>query len=388
MKIAYFVGTFFPHPGGVQIQTHNIANSLVKMGNEVDVYLLNKTNLNNNLYRIFVINKIVVSFFFYLNFYLKINLSFFFKMYLRYFLNVEKYDLFHFHFLNSKMLYIIKNLKSFDKKIIASFHGEDIQTNKEINYGLRINSLHEKLLKQVIFKIDFFFSISKIIKKEILKFGIDKKKIFITPNTICLDKIKHFKNFNKSIKKKIHLLTVTRFSKKTKGLDLIPVIANILSKNNIIFEWSLVGKNIDKLKKFKDMKNSKKNFKFVKNILNFNEEFFPNNKLIKIYKNNHLYISLSRIESFGISVLEALACGLPVVSFNTSGVNEIIINNHNGKLVNEHSANAISEKIISYYFSDEFKIHKVNATKSVLKYDLNKISSYIFNKYKFISNLK
>jgi hypothetical protein len=64
MKIAYFVGTFFPHPGGVQIQTHNIANSLVKMGNEVDFYLLNKTNLNNNLYRIFVINKIVVSFFF------------------------------------------------------------------------------------------------------------------------------------------------------------------------------------------------------------------------------------------------------------------------------------------------------------------------------------
>lgn len=51
MKIAYFVGTFFPHPGGVQIQTHNIANSLVKMGNEVDFYLLNKTNLNNNLYK-------------------------------------------------------------------------------------------------------------------------------------------------------------------------------------------------------------------------------------------------------------------------------------------------------------------------------------------------
>ena len=37
---------------------------------------------------------------------------------------------------------------------------------------------------------------------------------------------------------------------------------------------------------------------------------------------------------------------------------------------------------------NEFKIHKVNTSKSVLKYDLNKISSYIFNKYKFISNLK
>ena len=47
MKIAFFVGIFFPKPGGVQIQTHNIANTLVKMDNEVDLYLLNKSNEEN-----------------------------------------------------------------------------------------------------------------------------------------------------------------------------------------------------------------------------------------------------------------------------------------------------------------------------------------------------
>ena len=61
MKIALFPGVFFPQPGGAQVQTHNLANKLVKLGHQVDVYLLNKTNLKNNLYNIIVINKFFLS---------------------------------------------------------------------------------------------------------------------------------------------------------------------------------------------------------------------------------------------------------------------------------------------------------------------------------------
>ena len=41
---------------------------------------------------------------------------------------------------------------------------------------------------------------------------------------------------------------MARFAKNTKGLDLIPEIANKLSENNINYEWSFVGKNIDQIK--------------------------------------------------------------------------------------------------------------------------------------------
>ena len=50
MKIGYFLGTFFPAPGGVQVQTHNIANTIVNKGNEIDFFLFNKTNVKNNRY--------------------------------------------------------------------------------------------------------------------------------------------------------------------------------------------------------------------------------------------------------------------------------------------------------------------------------------------------
>lgn len=385
MKIAFFVGIFFPQPGGVQIQTHNIANTIVKMGHEIDFFLLNKSNVKNNLYKLIIINKFVISFFFYLNYYLKINLSILFRMYLKYILKVEEYDLFHFHFLNHKMLYLIENLKHFETKIIVTFHGADIQFDKNFNYGFRIDQLYEKLFQSVIFKIDYFFTISESIKKDILNIGINEKQIFSSPNSVSLEKINKFEPLKKNIKDKIYLLTVARFAKNTKGLDLIPQIANKLLQNNISYEWSLVGKNIDQIKKFKDMDKHEKNFKFYENIQNFEEEIFPNNKLIKIYKNNHIYISLSRIEAFPITLLEALACGLPVLSFNTKGGNELVVNDWNGKLISEYSASKMADEIISYQKENTYELHRKNTTESVLKYDLKKVATSVVKNYKILN---
>ena len=381
MKIAFFVGAFFPKPGGVQIQTHNIANTVIKLGNDIDFFLLNKTDIKKNLYNLVIINKFIISFFYYLDCYFKINLSFFLRIYFKYFLKIDKYDLFHFHFLNHKMIYIIKNLKYFDKKIIVTFHGADIQFSKKINYGFRLNKYYERSLRDVIFKIDFFHAISKSIKKDIIKLGVNKKKIFLLPNTVSLDKIKKFKNLTKNIKKKIYIITVTRFAKTTKGLDLVPKIAETLFKNNINYKWTFVGKNVHKIKHFNNMKLYKKNFQFYENIQKFNEYILPNNDLIKIYKKNHIYVSLSRIEAFGLTLLEALACQLPILSFNTKGVNELVVDDLNGKLVNKFSAVSMAESITKYQINGDYKIHKKNTLKSVLKFDLNKISKLIIKNY-------
>ena len=95
-----------------------------------------------------------------------------------------------------------------------------------------------------------------------------------------------------------------------------------------------------------------KNFKYLDNIENLNEKFFPHNDLIKIYKNNHLYINLARIESFGISIIEALASGLPAITFDTKGGNELIINDFNGIIVN----NLSHEKMVDAMFVQQNEV--------------------------------
>ena len=46
MKIAIVAGTFFPLPGGAQVQTHNLANKLIEK-NDVDCYIYSPTNIKN-----------------------------------------------------------------------------------------------------------------------------------------------------------------------------------------------------------------------------------------------------------------------------------------------------------------------------------------------------
>ena len=61
MKIAIIAGTFFPHPGGAQVQVHNICNKLTEKKFQTDCYIFNKTNLKNNKYKIILIDKLIIS---------------------------------------------------------------------------------------------------------------------------------------------------------------------------------------------------------------------------------------------------------------------------------------------------------------------------------------
>ena len=42
MKIAFVPSTFLPWLGGAEVQTHNTANKLIEIGNEVDILILKK----------------------------------------------------------------------------------------------------------------------------------------------------------------------------------------------------------------------------------------------------------------------------------------------------------------------------------------------------------
>ena len=58
-----------------------------------------------------------------------------------------------------------------------------------------------------------------------------------------------------------------------------------------------------------------------------------------------------RFEGQPISIIEALAYGLPIISTNYRGIPDMVINKNNGFLINPHSPIEIAEKI-SILFND------------------------------------
>ena len=77
MKIAVVPSTFLPWVGGAEIQTHNTANKLAELGNEVDIFLLEKTKIDNKKYNTIKLNKLLINIIFILNYYFKLNLIFY-----------------------------------------------------------------------------------------------------------------------------------------------------------------------------------------------------------------------------------------------------------------------------------------------------------------------
>ena len=273
------------------------------------------------------------------------------------------------------MLFLIKVLKSLDQKIIVTFHGIDIQIDKEINYGYRLNKNYEKNLLNTLNDIDIFLAISDNIKNDLLELGINNNKIIIIPDAVEIEKIEKIENNNLNIKKRINLITVARFAENKKGLDLIPKIAKILTDQKINFQWYLVGKNSTKIKKSKSMEQYNENFIYEENIENLDEEYFPHSKLIKIFKKCHIYINLARIESFGITIIEGLASNLPVITFNTKGGNELVLENYNGKIVKKFLPEEMAKTIINYHTNENLlESHKKNALLSIRKFDLNTVT--------------
>ena len=378
MKIAIVPGAFFPNPGGAQVQAHNLANKICEKKHNAEMVLLDKTTIKKKKYKITFFNKIIINIIFLLHYYLNIDLTFLLKIYLKKFIKKNKYHIWHFIFLNYKSLLIINILKKLNQKIIVTFQGADIQINKKINYGNRLDSKYEKLLQINKKNIDYFTAISKNIYNDLLNLKIPKNKIIEIPNGTILSKAKQIK---KQVKKnkvnKLKIITVARYASKKKGFDLVEKILKILFEKKINFTWTIIGKNTSKILKTINDKKYINSLKIIEDLTNENELYYPNSKILKHYSKSDIYLNLSRIESFGITFIESLSCNLPIITFDRKGANEIVKNLNNGFVIKNKNFISFIKYLNKFYKDKNF--FKNRPYLSSRKYDLDQLI-YIYIK--------
>ena len=379
MKIAYVPSTFLPSIGGSETQIHNMANKTIELGNSVDIYLLKKEKIINRKYEIIKLNSIYISLIFLLKYYLNIDFTFLLKIYFKKICKKKRYDVWHFQSANYKTLLYIKPLKMLGEKVFITFHGADIQKDESINYGYRFDKRYELFLSDTLKYVDKAFVISKDVERELKTFSFPSEKISRIPCSIELKKIKNIK-VNKITDKKLKIITATRFQAKKKGLDFIEKIAIHLIEKKYKFKWTLVGKNSDELLNSSFIRDNLEYFNILDEIKNFDETYFPHSDLFKLYKNHDVYINLARIESFGVTMIEAIACGLPVISFDTKGANELILNNKNGYLIMNYNAQEMADFLIKEY-ELIFKNKTIDST-TVEKFDLKLVCQQFLNNYR------
>jgi glycosyltransferase involved in cell wall biosynthesis len=99
----------------------------------------------------------------------------------------------------------------------------------------------------------------------------------------------------------------------------------------------------------------------------------PTNDVMKEYLSSSIFMLPSRFEGFGLVIIESMACGVPVVSFDCeNGPRSIITDGENGFLVQPFDIMAYAERVMQLMRNEELRKRMgANAQKVVSQYDLD-----------------
>ena len=94
------------------------------------------------------------------------------------------------------------------------------------------------------------------------------------------------------------------------------------------------------------------------------------------YQNSSIFTLPSRFEGFGLVIIEAMACGVPVVAFDCeNGPRNIILNNQDGILVKAFDVDEYAESLLRLMHDDQLRAQMGNrAFESSKRYSIKDIA--------------
>ncbi|MEO1893434.1 MAG: glycosyltransferase [Alcanivorax sp.] len=212
----------------------------------------------------------------------------------------------------------------------------------------RKSLIHHFLVKYNIDKADAVASTSQVMADRVLQLSPSVHSVNITPFGVNCEKFKRERsqpNNNPSL-----VIGTIKSMNSAYGIDvLIRTFAHLKHKmgaRNI--KLLIVGGGDDVyLKKLARSLDVIDDTDFVGPI--------PHSRVPEYLSKLDIYLALSRSESFGVSVLEASACEIPVVATRVGGLPEVILENETGFLVESEDHVAAADKVMVLALDPEMR---------------------------------
>lgn len=201
-------------------------------------------------------------------------------------------------------------------RLVVYFHGILITSDNPIRTML---STAHNLLGFLLVRLsaDLIFAINESSKKRCLEFGIKKEKIVMMSNAVDVIGIIRDNSCMKPVE--FDACFLGRLV-KTKGVyDLLHVWKTVCYKKPNA-KLAIIGDGHEK----EGINKLMKKLGIEDNITLFG--FVAESKKHQILTNSKIFIFPSWLESWGIAVAEAMACGLPVVAYNLPEYKEVFSN--------------------------------------------------------------
>ena len=289
----------------------------------------------------------------------------------------ENLDLLHVHYAipHATSAYLAKQLLygKRDLKIITTLHGTDITL-----VGLEPSFL--PLVKFSIDQSDGVTAVSRFLKEKTITNYLCDKEIKVIPNFVDTDLYKPKLNgeFKKHIAEENEkvLVHTSNFRVVKRVADTIKIFEKIHDK--IPSKLILVGDGPDRseCERLCRQKGLEDKVKFLG----------KQDALVEILTSSDIFLIPSQSESFGLAALEAMACGLPVVSSSVGGLPELIRHNETGFIAEIGDIDRMAKYTLELLSNErKYKIFSDNArSRAVDVFDKSRVVPMYENYYKTI----
>ncbi|MBY8913707.1 N-acetyl-alpha-D-glucosaminyl L-malate synthase BshA [Bacillus sp. YC2] len=249
----------------------------------------------------------------------------------------ENLDIIHAHYAlpHAVCAYLAKQMLKRDIGIVTTLHGTDITV---LGYDPSLKDL----IRFAIEASDRVTAVSTALAGETYDLIKPQKKIETIYNFI--DERVYLKKNTESIKQKHGILPdekvvihVSNFRKVKRVKDVIRVFRNIAAKTKA--KLLLVGDGPEKCVAWQLVEK----YGLQDQVLLLGNQ----DRVEELYSISDLKLLLSEKESFGLVLLEAMACGVPCIGTNIGGIPEVIKDQVSGFLVNVGDIQAASEKALT-----------------------------------------
>ena len=256
---------------------------------------------------------------------------------------------------------------------ITTLHGTDITlVGKEPEY--------EPTISFAINQSDIVTSVSDSLRKETYEHFKVTKKIEVIENFVCVEK---FKQKNKKSRKSLFapngeaiLMHISNFRKVKRIQDVIKIhsIVNEEYPTSLV----LIGDGPERSSMERLVKKLK-----VEDSTYFLGKIKETEKALCFAD---IYLMTSQTESFGVSALEAMAAGVPVISTNTGGIPEVNTHGETGYLSNVGDFNDMAKNTLNLLKNKEiYDRLSLNAIKNAERFNIsNVLPNYLDLYYKAI----
>ncbi|MDQ7817514.1 MAG: N-acetyl-alpha-D-glucosaminyl L-malate synthase BshA [Melioribacteraceae bacterium] len=292
----------------------------------------------------------------------------------------EDLDLMHVHYAipHAVSAYLAKQVwKKSGKniKFITTLHGTDITL-------MGLEPTFMPLVKFSIEESDGVTAVSRFLKEKTLTNFNLKKEIEVIYNFIDIDKYrpveeKPFRKHVASCGEKV-LIHTSNFRVVKRVTDTIRVLEKV--KKEIPTKLVLVGDGPDR----SECERLARELDLQKDVIFLGKQ----DAIEEILTAADLFLMPSQSESFGLSALEAMACGVPVISTSVGGLPELVIHNETGFIAEIGDIDRMAKYTIDLLTNDKkYKSFSKNSRdRAVNSFDKNLIVPQYIKYYESVLN--